>query len=365
MRQLDVHLGNRSYPIFVHNGLLNGKADFLKPFLDRDRLFIITDTTVDKLYGDIIRTFFADQSKPAIVLPIQPGESSKSLRSAEKLYDSLVEHRATRKSMVIAFGGGVVGDLAGFVAATFMRGVAFAQIPTTVLSQVDSSVGGKVGINHIHAKNLIGAFYQPDFVVIDPLVLKTLTLRHVRSGLAEIIKTALIGDAALFERLTTCFESFESLEDADLNESIIHACCKIKAGVVEEDEREYNKRAVLNFGHTIGHALESVTAYCQFYHGEAVSLGMLAALYLSKKQGLSSTHYRIAVDLVQKLQPPGIPPTISAYDVINSIKNDKKRQPSGQIWVLLKAIASPVLAHDLSQQEVLETIKLLLSREIK
>jgi 3-dehydroquinate synthase len=363
MRQIKVNLGKRSYPIFIQSGALSGNPEFLRPLMSSDRLFITSDHTVEYLYGERIRRFFDFFNIPVVTLTVTPGEASKSLKIAEELYDALVDHRATRNSMIIAFGGGVVGDLAGFVAATFMRGIHYAQIPTTLLSQVDSSVGGKVGINHSKGKNLIGAFNQPDFVVIDPQVLKTLSHRDIRSGLAEVIKTAFIGDHQLYQFLREKIAQVEAVSNTELTESIIHSCCRLKAGIVEEDEREGGKRAVLNFGHTIGHALESVTHYGTFFHGEAVCYGMLAALQLSLTQRLPDKTYQESIELVQKLHPPEIPAFVSVDDIVSAIEKDKKRQPSGQLWVLLKDIAKPILTKALLEKQVRQSVELLLKRK--
>ena len=248
----------------------NGISKNIRSILGNGRFFIVTNPTVNRLFS-------LDVGAEKIIVP--DSENSKSLNTAETVYDELIRRGATRDSTVIAFGGGVIGDLAGFVAATYMRGINLVHVPTTLLAQVDSSIGGKTGINHKGAKNIIGAFYQPKFVLTDPEFLAKLPEREFVSGMAEVIKYGLIEDGKLFRLLENNMNKILK-RDKKLLEDVICRCCRIKADIVSEDEKEAGKRMVLNFGHTIGHAIESASGY-KLKHGEAVSLGMIAAASIS------------------------------------------------------------------------------------
>ena len=282
MRTVNVPLANRSYAIKIGPGLLarlGGECARLKL---GDRCAIITDTNVGKRFAkpafeSLIKAGF----EPSLIV-VPAGETAKSLKSAQTCCDQLAAHRLERKSFIVALGGGVVGDLAGFVAATYLRGLTFVQAPTTLLAHVDSSVGGKVGVNLKAGKNLVGAFYQPRLVLCDLDTLRTLPLREYRSGLAEVIKYGIIRDAALFGRLERDLPKLLSREPKTLA-AIVARCCELKAEVVSRDETDGGLRAVLNFGHTIGHALEAISHYGKYLHGEAISIGQVAAARLSER----------------------------------------------------------------------------------
>src|SRR2546429_8943385 len=280
MYVIKVPLGVRSYTISIGNKLLSRLGQECKRLYLGQHGAVITARNVAARYGEVaVESLKACGFEPTLIT-VPAGETAKSLRMVASCYDQLAGHRLERKSFVVALGGGVVGDLAGFVAATYSRGIDFVQVPTTLLAQVDSSVGGKVGINLKAGKNLVGAFYQPRFVLCDLDTLETLPVREYRAGLAEIIKYGIIHDVELFRRLEQAMPKLLQREP-DTLASVVARCCQIKAGVVGQDETESGLRAILNFGHTIGHALEAVSGYGKFLHGEAIAIGQLLAAKLS------------------------------------------------------------------------------------
>jgi 3-dehydroquinate synthase len=276
--RIEVKLTGKSYPILIESGLRHNIGIEARPLLSAHcrQAAVVSNPTIFELYGaDITSSLEAVGMRVTIHL-IGDGERFKTIRSAEKIFTSLIEHRAERADCIIALGGGVVGDLAGFVAATYLRGIDYIQVPTTLLAQIDSSIGGKTGVNHSLGKNLIGAFHQPKLVLIDPELLQTLPRRELTAALQEAIKYGVIGDYDLFELLEQKRDDIVAGDTLILRE-IIARCCAIKAGVVSRDERESGERRILNFGHTVGHALEAATNYRRFKHGEAVGYGMIAA----------------------------------------------------------------------------------------
>jgi 3-dehydroquinate synthase len=280
MRMVHVPLGARSYDIKINGGLLSRLgAECARLKLGR-RCSVVTDSNVGKKFATVALKSLKAAGFDPVLISIPAGEQSKSITVVEQCYDQLAAHRLERASFLIALGGGVVGDLGGFVAATYLRGTPFVQVPTTLLAQVDSSVGGKTGVNLRAGKNLVGAFYQPRLVLCDLDTLKTLPAREYVSGLAEVIKYGIIYDAALFASLESCLPKLLKRDTATLSR-IVARCCEIKAEVVGQDETEGGVRAILNFGHTIGHAIENSFGYGKFLHGEAISLGQVAAARLS------------------------------------------------------------------------------------
>ena len=267
-KTLRVELGDNSYPIAVGAGLLNRVGEFLTPHIKSNKVLIVSEALVKKLYMRRVRQSLTDAGLEVHTIEISAGEEGKSLQEFSRIQDSLVEHRLDRGSMLIALGGGIIGDVGGFAAAVYMRGISYVQIPTTLLSQVDASVGGKTAINHPKGKNLIGAFHQPKLVLIDVDTLKTLAQRDIRAGLVEVIKMGVIRDEPLFERVEANLEAILNLETTTLIEMIASACLN-KAEIVAKDEKESRLRMVLNYGHTFGHALEAVTHYNRYRHGEA------------------------------------------------------------------------------------------------
>ncbi|HXJ59465.1 MAG TPA: 3-dehydroquinate synthase [Verrucomicrobiae bacterium] len=280
MRVVNVELAERSYPILIGRGLLSRLGQECRKLGLGNRCAIITDTQVGACYGATAEKRLRAADFEPVLITVPAGEPSKSWKVVEHCYDRLAAHRLERQSFVVALGGGVVGDLSGFVAATYLRGIAFVQVPTTLLAQVDSSVGGKVGINLKAGKNLVGAFHQPRLVLCDLDTLRTLPAREFRSGLGEVIKYGVICDAELFAKLEREMPKILKMAPAVLTE-IVARCCEIKAEVVREDETESGLRAILNFGHTIGHAVENSVGYGRYLHGEAIAIGQVAATLLS------------------------------------------------------------------------------------
>ena len=282
MRIVQVPLGNRSYAIKVGGGLLARLGAECAQLKLGQRCAVITDANVGKHFAKAALKSLSASGFETVLITVPAGEKSKRLAVVEKCYDQLAAHRLERKSFIVALGGGVVGDLAGFVAATYLRGIPFVQVPTTLLAQVDSSVGGKTGVNLQAGKNLVGAFYQPQLVLCDLDALKTLPKREYISGLAEVIKYGVIYDAVLFAQLERNLPKLLQ-RDATTLAAVIARCCEIKADVVGQDETESGLRAILNFGHTLGHAIENSSGYGKFLHGEAIAIGQVAAAWLSQK----------------------------------------------------------------------------------
>jgi 3-dehydroquinate synthase len=282
MRTVKVPLGNRSYNIFIAGGTLAKLGTECAKLPLGRRCAIISDTNVAPRYGQAAQNSLTRAGFDVTLFTVPAGETAKSMKSVSSCYDQLAAHRLERNSFIVALGGGVVGDLAGFVAATYLRGISFVQVPTTLLAQVDSSVGGKVGVNLKTGKNLVGAFHQPRVVLCDLDTLKSLPSREYRAGLAEVIKYGIIYDEQLFRQLERDLHKLLKRDTKTLA-AVIARCCEIKADVVGQDETESGLRAILNFGHTIGHALENISGYGKYLHGEAISIGQVAAAKLSHR----------------------------------------------------------------------------------
>jgi 3-dehydroquinate synthase len=280
MRTVTVPLGNRSYPIFVGAGLLSDVGSLCAEQNLGRRCAVVSDDRVAPLYAKPVLAALRSSGLDPLLICVPHGESSKSLKMIQAGCDQLAAHRLERKSFIVALGGGVVGDLAGFLAAIYLRGIPFVQAPTTLLAQVDSSVGGKTGVNLKAGKNLVGAFHQPRLVLCDLQTLDSLPLREFRAGLAEVIKYGIISDAPLFDRLERDLPRLLR-RDAGVLADVVARCCELKADVVRQDETESGLRAILNFGHTIGHAIENISGYGKYLHGEAISIGQVAAARLS------------------------------------------------------------------------------------
>jgi 3-dehydroquinate synthase len=340
---LNVELGTRSYPILIAAGLL-GRPDALRQQLPARDLLIVTNTTVAPLYLPALTATLGARRLVEVVLP--DGEAHKTLANAARVLDVLVANRFARDCAVLALGGGVVGDLAGFVAACYQRGVAFVQVPTTLLAQVDSAVGGKTAVNHPGGKNLIGAFHQPVLVVIDTQTLRTLPPRELRAGLAEVIKYGLICDAELFGWLEAHLEGLLA-GDADPLAHIIRRSCEIKAAVVGRDEREQGERALLNLGHTFGHAIESATAYTEYLHGEAVGAGLVMAAAMSRECGLLSAADSERVRrLIERTGLPTHIPAVTPAAALAHMRIDKKVLAGQLRLVLLRRIGEACVSAD-------------------
>jgi 3-dehydroquinate synthase len=325
MQTLTVNLGERSYPIHVGANILDRVGASLQQVGLRGKVAVVSNPTVAQLYLDSIHDALSASGFEVEVILLPDGEEHKNLKSLVMIYDGLVKARLERKSCILALGGGVIGDLAGFAAATYLRGVPYVQLPTTLLAQVDSSVGGKTAVNHDSGKNLIGAFYQPKLVLIDITVLRTLPRRELIAGLAEVVKYGIIADPILFRLLEDKIERLLGL-DRELLIQVIATCCAIKARVVEQDEREDDYRAVLNFGHTVGHALEAATDYQRFLHGEAVAIGMAKAAAISLQQGFCDRKsFERVIQLIKKVGlPTELPSSISIANLLQGMEVDKK-----------------------------------------
>jgi len=320
------------------------------------KVAIVTNPTVAQFYLEPIQAALSKAGFIAVPILLPDGEEHKNFSLLQTIYDRLIAERFERKSCVLALGGGVVGDLAGFAAATYLRGVPYAQVPTTLLAHVDSSVGGKTGVNHADGKNLIGAFYQPKLVLIDIATLKTLPRRELSAGLAEVIKYGVIEDGALFTLLEERIDKLAQL-DSDLLIQTITTSCAIKARVVEADEREDDYRAVLNFGHTIGHALEAVTGYSEFLHGEAVGVGMVKAAALSMRQGFCDQNsFDRIVRLIEKAGlPTAIPDKVSLASLVQAMEVDKKAAGGKIKFVMCEGIVKTRF-HHLAPSEILAAL---------
>ena len=335
MLKLDVALGDRAYPILIGESLLS-ESRVLSDYLSAKDILLVTNTTVGPLYAERVQRALQDRNVVDVRLP--DGEQHKTLANVSRVLDVLVANRFGRDCLVLALGGGVVGDLAGFTAACYQRGVAFAQMPTTLLSQVDSSVGGKTGVNHPGGKNLIGAFHQPRVVLSDTATLRTLPARELRAGLAEVIKYALVFDTRFLGWLEVNLEALLAQDPVALAHAI-HRSCELKAEVVLRDEHEQGERALLNLGHTFGHAIETATGYTQWLHGEAVAAGMLIAADMSARMGLLPvTDVERVRELLRRAGLATPPPRIGADRALQYMSVDKKVRAGRIRLVLLEAL---------------------------
>jgi 3-dehydroquinate synthase len=333
MQTLKVELAERSYPIHIGAGLLN-QPDIIRPHLVSTSAAIVTNATIAKHYLQPLLASLQSIGINPIVITLPDGEAYKNTDTLQLIYGALLQNHCDRKTTLIALGGGVIGDMCGFAAATYQRGVPFIQIPTTLLAQVDSSVGGKTGINHPLGKNMVGAFYQPKLVIADTSTLDTLPDRELSAGLAEIIKYGLLGDEKFFVWLETNIEKLLARDYAALTYAI-NRSCEMKAEIVTADERESGQRALLNLGHTFGHAIEASMGYGNWLHGEAVAAGMVLAAKLSNKMDLISAADVTRIEaLLQRAKLPTNPPTVSAEEMLRWMQTDKKNQ-NGKIHLIL------------------------------
>ena len=345
MATVEIALPHHRYEILIEPGALGRLGALVRARAPHDRCALIVDENVEKVHGESALAALREAGYRPVIGRVQPGEKSKTLATVESLYGVLLEERLERRSPVIALGGGVVGDMAGFVAATYLRGVPFVQCPTSLLAMVDSSVGGKTGVNVPQGKNLVGAFHQPELVVIDPLVLRTLPHRELLCGLAECIKHGMIRDASLFEFVADNLSAILAIEP-DVMVELVRRNVEIKAAVVVEDEREKGVRAHLNFGHTFAHAIEATSGYGEILHGEAVSLGMVAATRAAAAHGLCEA--ALADRLVALLEAAGMPtraPLASDAELDAAMRLDKK-VAEGRIRFILPSALGRVHIHD-------------------
>ncbi len=349
MKTLTVNLGDRSYPIYIGVELLQDPA-LIQKHIQTKAVCIVSNTTVSKLYLTQLKKSLKDYRVIEVIL--EDGEQFKNADSLNQIYTALLDNKFNRDSTIIALGGGVVGDIAGFAAASFMRGIPFIQIPTTLLSQVDSSVGGKTGINHPLGKNMIGAFYQPQAVIIDMHVLQTLDKREISAGLAEVIKYGLIWDQDFFDHLENHIEDLKNLNVMQLQQAIYRSC-EIKAEVVSQDERESGLRAILNLGHTFGHAIENCLGYGEWLHGEAVGCGMVMAAQMSLAHGwINDTDFDRIRGLIQAAGLPIEKPQISLHDFLAAMSLDKKNKNQDIYLVLQQGIGKAIVTKDYSFSEL-------------
>ncbi|WP_423905689.1 3-dehydroquinate synthase [Candidatus Spongiihabitans sp.] len=355
MKTVNINLGDRSYAIKISSGLL-GKGEELLPWIRGNQVFIVTNEVVAPLYLEKVKRALSGKDISEIILA--DGEQTKSLQTTEKIFDQMLAIPLDRSATVIALGGGVIGDMAGFAAACYQRGVPFIQIPTTLLSQVDSSVGGKTAVNHARGKNMIGAFYQPQLVIADTSTLATLDARQFSSGIAEVIKYGMINDAGFFQWLEKNINAVMQ-QNTQALEYVIEQSCSNKAKIVEQDERESGIRALLNLGHTFGHAIETATGYSKWLHGEAIALGLVMAAYMSWTQGwISEQDVQRVIALLSKAGLSVEPvDDVSADELKSLMRLDKKVQAGKVRLVLLKSIGEASITSDYDESALDATLK--------
>ena len=359
LQTISVALQKRSYPIWIENGLLAKLPELLKPMNHGQKWVVFSQDGIFRLYGNE----FLDDLKAAgfnvntILLP--DGEKAKSLSVLDDVYSQLIEMGCDRSSTFLALGGGVVGDAAGFIAATFMRGVDYIQIPTTLLAMVDSSIGGKTGVNLPAGKNLVGAIWQPKAVVIDPKLLESLPEREISSAMGEVIKYGAILDRDLFDLLSSNLKDLLKLANPELLTEVIGICAKLKADVVAEDEREGDKRRILNFGHTIGHALETHFGFDNLRHGEAIAYGMLAAGRISIEElRFKKENFELLQEIIGKLPLPALP-EFEPEEILQIMQRDKKVKDGKIHFVLLEEIGKAVIVNDVEKKTIINALECL------
>ncbi len=346
MIQLVANTRSREYPVFLSEGALEETGKLWRSLGNRGKVVIITDDNVAALHLPGLEESLAATGFIVNAVKVQPGEEAKSLGKATALYSGLFDLKTRRHDAVCALGGGVIGDLAGFVASTYMRGVKLIQVPTSLLSQVDSSIGGKVGVNIPQAKNYVGAFYQPHMVITDPALLETLPRRELVEGLAEVVKYCLLSGDDFFSNFEFSYQEFLSLNMAYV-EPVVRRCIEYKLRVVSEDERDFGRRAVLNLGHTVGHGIEAAGAYQAYSHGQALALGLLAAVRLSEQVFMLPAEYGERLwSLLGLLGLPVKLEGVSPDDVLTAVARDKKADDLSANMVLLKSLGDPVINCD-------------------
>ncbi len=356
MHSIPVELGHRSYQIIVQPGLLSSLYAFLDEWNHGQTWLMVTQPSLYEQFGRDLEANLTHHGYNVRSLTIPAGESAKSLEQVKELYQHMIHMSCDRSTTILALGGGVVGDVAGFIAATFMRGTDYIQIPTTLLSMVDSAIGGKTGVNLPEGKNLVGAIHQPKLVAVDTVTLQTLPKRELISGLAEVLKYGAIGDRDFFGMVSENIASFIDQENDALIEDIIALSCEIKSRIVSSDEHESGLRRILNFGHTVGHAFETLLGFEKLRHGEAVAYGMLCAGYISHERGLlSPTDWEQLEKTIKQLPLPEFScPEIS--ELLAIIRRDKKVRAGVLHFVLLESLGNAVIADDVTDQEITEAV---------
>lgn len=356
---IPVPLLDAPYQIAIASHQLTTLGEALQTLSLGKKVLVVSNPEIFDHYGDIVVNSLQDGGFDVFKHLIPAGESFKTLETIAQLYDAALTHRLERSSTLLALGGGVIGDMAGFAAATWLRGINFVQVPTTLLAMVDASIGGKTGVNHPQGKNLIGAFYQPRWVYIDPLVLKTLPVREFRAGMAEVIKYGIIWDADLFAQLEQAphLAALNDL-DVDLLQTLIIRSCQAKVDVVSQDEKEAGLRAILNYGHTIAHAIESLTGYVEINHGEAVALGMVVVGRMATLLKLwSEGEENRQRDLIAKAGlATTLPPSLQAEAVLDLLQNDKKVKAGKVRFILPEAIGKVIISDRVSPEVIREAI---------
>ena len=341
MKVLEIKLGNNEYKIFINRNSITKIGEYLKENYSSRKVAIITDDNLKKLYGSSLEKTIINNSFETKIISIKPGEESKSIDSLKELYGKLSEFKLTREDLILTFGGGVVGDLGGFAASTYLRGIPYIQIPTSLLAQVDSSIGGKVAVDLPWGKNLVGSFYHPKAVFIDPELLKTLDKNFFHDGLAEVIKYGCIRDKSIIDELMSYKNDDELLENID---SLIYKCCSIKKTLVEADERDFGERMLLNFGHTLGHAVEKYFNYKDYTHGEAVAIGMIHITRKSEKLNLTEegTSKRIE-EILKRFELPYNTPKMERENIDSAIVLDKKNSGKNINLIIIKKIGEGII----------------------
>jgi 3-dehydroquinate synthase len=360
MIEIPVDLGEKAYPIAIGHGLLGSLPGLLGPLRGR-RFALVSNHRIWSLHGARIEQPLRELGEVTRVL-IPDGEQHKTLATMERIQDAFLTAGLQRDAVVVAFGGGCVGDVAGFAAATYMRGLIWVQVPTTLLAMVDSSVGGKVGVNHAKAKNLIGAFHQPKAVLADPAVLETLPVRQLRSGAYEVLKCGILADRTLFDAVGAAPAGLEGWNRSDI-ENAVASACRIKAEIVEKDEREDGLRRVLNLGHTLGHALEAATGYKRFTHGEAVGWGLIGEAWMARQRGLlSEDDYEAVAFAVDHVGPRPRMSDLDGGRVLAAVSRDKKGREGKVPFVLPKAIGRVEIVGDVQPAEVERALEAMAER---
>jgi 3-dehydroquinate synthase len=350
--RLEVSTGSRTSTIWIGDGVVERTAALLEAHQIGTKRFIVSNPTVWRFHGPQLQRLLG--TAEPILIP--DGERFKNLQTASRIYEPLIRSGADRGSAIIAVGGGVIGDTAGFAAATFLRGISLVHIPTTLLAQVDSSIGGKVGVNHALGKNLIGAFHQPALVIIDPTLLRTLPRREFRSGLYEVVKYGMIASRDLFDRVARGTKAIFAREPDVLVPAIVESC-RIKCDVVSKDERESGPRRILNFGHTVGHALEAVTRYRRFRHGEAIAYGMLAAADLAVARGaLAELERQALAKLIAELGPLPAVADLSLREMMEAVRRDKKVINGKLHFVIAIQIGATLTIDDVTEDELIAVL---------
>ncbi|HHX60734.1 MAG TPA: 3-dehydroquinate synthase [Epulopiscium sp.] len=356
--KLHIRTGENEYPIVFNHSFESLQTTFKEIGCLGNKICIITDDNVDPLYGDIVENEFLKLGGRVIKYSFLPGEDSKNLEIVEKIYSKCLENQFDRQSVIVALGGGIVGDVAGFVASSYMRGIKFIQIPTTLLAQNDSSVGGKVGVNYKNHKNMIGAFYQPQMVYMNTGVLSTLSRREFASGMSEIIKHGLIRDESFYNYLINNVNLIKAIDHNTIS-YMNYTSCSIKGDVVSQDEKEGSIRKILNFGHTIGHAIETLSHF-EYLHGEGVSLGMVAAAYISRERNmLTDAEFSSILNMLHLYNLPTKLSGVLPEDIYNQLFYDKKVSKNTLIFILLKGIGNCVEVNNVTKEEILNSISYL------